>query len=56
MALVKCKECGKSISDTARTCPHCGIKTEVETCPECGKKVKQNDDFCSNWISNKKRK
>ena len=48
MALVKCKECGKSISDTARTCPHCGIKTEVETCPECGKKVKQNDDFCSN--------
>ena len=48
MALVKCKESGKSISDTARTCPHCGIKTEVETCPECGKKVKQNDDFCSN--------
>ena len=48
MALVKCKECGKSISDTARTCPHCGIKTEVETCPECGKKIKQNDDFCSN--------
>lgn len=48
MALVKCKECGKSISDTAKICPHCGIKTEVETCPECGKKVKQNDDFCSN--------
>lgn len=48
MALVKCKKCGKSISDTAKACPHCGIKTEVETCPECGKKVKQNDDFCSN--------
>ena len=26
MALIKCKECGKSISDTATMCPHCGIK------------------------------
>lgn len=23
MALIKCKECGKEISDTAKTCPHC---------------------------------
>lgn len=26
MALVKCRECGKEISNTAKTCPHCGAK------------------------------
>lgn len=25
--LVKCKECGKEISDQAITCPHCGAPT-----------------------------
>ena len=24
MALVHCPECGKEVSDAARTCPHCG--------------------------------
>ena len=24
MALIKCYECGKEISDTADKCPHCG--------------------------------
>ncbi len=24
MALVNCHECNKQVSDTARTCPHCG--------------------------------
>lgn len=24
MALIKCQECGKEISDTARKCPNCG--------------------------------
>lgn len=27
MALIKCLECGKEISDSAETCPHCGCKT-----------------------------
>lgn len=27
MALVRCKECGKEISGSAETCPHCGCKT-----------------------------
>lgn len=27
MALVRCKECGKEISATAESCPHCGYKT-----------------------------
>lgn len=29
MALIKCKECGKEISDKATTCPGCGAKTEM---------------------------
>lgn len=28
MALIKCNECGKEISDTATICPNCGVKTE----------------------------
>lgn len=34
MALIKCPECGKEISDKASSCPNCGCpieKTEVET-------------------------
>ena len=26
MAMIKCPECGKEISDTAKTCTHCGVK------------------------------
>lgn len=26
MALAKCKECGKEVSTSAKTCPHCGVK------------------------------
>ena len=39
MALIKCKECGKQISDKAEECPHCGypISNESDTiCAECG--------------------
>ena len=46
MALIKCKECGESISSSAKTCPHCGYKNEVSICPECGKKVKSSDINC----------
>ena len=27
MALVPCRECGKEVSDEAKVCPYCGIKT-----------------------------
>ena len=33
MALIKCPECKKQVSDSAETCPHCGYKlkeTSVE--------------------------
>ena len=46
MALIKCKECGESISSSAKACPHCGFKNEVSICPECGKKVKSSDVNC----------
>ena len=29
MALVKCKECGSEISDTATICPQCGYSKRV---------------------------
>jgi hypothetical protein len=25
MALVECRECGSDVSDSAATCPHCGV-------------------------------
>ncbi len=46
MALVKCKECGKDISSSAKVCPHCGIKTEIISCPECGKELKGDEKNC----------
>ena len=37
MAMIKCPECGKDVSDKARSCPNCGnpIDTNVY-CPKCG--------------------
>ncbi len=46
MALIKCKECNKEISSTAKFCPHCGYKNDIEVCPECGKKISSNDSTC----------
>ena len=37
MALIKCSECGKEISDKAKKCPHCGFKKKKE--------IKINLDF-----------
>ena len=46
MALIKCKECGKSMSAQAKICPHCGIKNDMKTCPECNNEVKEEDIYC----------
>ena len=38
MALIKCSECGKDVSDKADACPHCGCPanaTDVPRCPNC---------------------
>lgn len=46
MALIKCSECKKEISSTAKVCPHCGFKNDKMVCPECGCEVKQSDSAC----------
>jgi len=43
MALIKCEECGKEVSDKAETCPHCGAPVESgEKGIEEDKSKKQN--------------
>jgi len=50
MALIKCSECGKEISDKAASCPHCGCPMETHPreqedtggktkCPKCGEMI-----------------
>ncbi len=31
MALIKCEECGKEVSDKAKVCVHCGCPIEIKT-------------------------
>lgn len=49
MALIKCKECNKDISDKATICVHCGCPIEKELiCIECGNKIDKSDNICKN--------
>ena len=43
MALVKCYECSKEISDMAKSCPHCGAGKARE-CDECSQLINQDLD------------
>ena len=50
MALIKCSNCGKKVSDKADYCVHCGsaIKNEIVLkCDECGAKISETDTVCS---------
>ncbi len=47
MALIKCSECGKEVSDKAKICPHCGFSLEKLFCSECGKEVSADSEICS---------
>lgn len=55
MAMIKCMECGKDISDKAKKCPYCG-KTFIEevpvvsiiNCSECGTVLSETDVLCRN--------
>ena len=47
MALIKCSECGQSVSDKASICPHCGNPlTPKVFCDECGNELSPNDRIC----------
>jgi hypothetical protein len=37
MALIKCPECNRDVSDSAEMCPHCGykVKKHISYCPYC---------------------
>ena len=39
VALIKCQECGATISDKALRCPQCGASVEAVVCKECGKPI-----------------
>jgi DNA-directed RNA polymerase subunit RPC12/RpoP len=47
MALIKCIECGKEVSDKAKMCPHCGflVSLSVKQYKEDEEKVKLEEDL-----------
>ena len=58
MALIRCPECGKEVSDKAKQCVHCGYPLEdyvaepmlyeddMEACPYCNYANKRGADYC----------
>ena len=48
MAMIKCPECGHSISDKAPVCPNCGVEIagKVVKCPNCGEYYFKGEDLC----------
>ncbi|MDE5604096.1 MAG: zinc ribbon domain-containing protein [Eubacterium sp.] len=53
MAIIKCPNCKKDISDKAISCPSCGVilqnKTStVNTCKECGSELRNDYSYCRN--------
>ena len=48
MALIKCPECGKDVSDKAKACIHCGypLQKEIQYCPYCGKENSKKNSIC----------
>lgn len=49
MALIPCKNCGGTVSDKAKKCPHCGADLCAAThtmCPECGFEIPPGAEAC----------
>lgn len=46
MAMIKCKECEKEMSDYAKICPHCGYENSIMFCPECDKQLSSKANMC----------
>ena len=49
MAMIKCPECSKDISDKAAFCPHCGHdmkNSKFTVCEECGTRIPEGNTYC----------
>lgn len=46
MALIKCSECGKEISDLAVSCPNCGAAVKKKFCQHCGAQIDMDCIVC----------
>lgn len=47
LALIKCPECGKEISDNATNCPNCGYSfRNSKFCKFCGEKIDKSCIIC----------
>lgn len=48
MALIRCPECGRQISETARSCPSCGYSFEEKKfCKFCGARIPSDSVVCT---------
>lgn len=50
MAIIKCPECGRQISDKAPACPNCGVPIagKIVKCPQCGEIYFKDQEMCPN--------
>ena len=50
MAIIKCPECGRQISDKAPVCPNCGVEIagKITKCTQCGETYFSNQAYCPN--------
>lgn len=50
MAMIKCPECGRQISDKAPVCPNCGVEIagKIIRCPHCGEVYFRDEEMCPN--------
>ncbi|MFC2760044.1 zinc ribbon domain-containing protein [Hallella multisaccharivorax] len=50
MAIIKCPECGRQISDKAPFCPNCGVAIagKIIRCPQCGEFYFKDQEMCPN--------
>lgn len=50
MAMIKCPECGRQISDKAPVCPNCGVEIagKIIKCPQCGEIYFRDEEMCPN--------
>jgi hypothetical protein len=51
MAQVKCKECGKEISESAKVCPSCGVDLPGVPDEKIEVAVKRNNFLQQRWIA-----